>query len=62
MVDDESPESSAQIMNGLAKTNCRIICIHKENGGVSFARNAEHKIAKGEFVTFIDGDDWIEPN
>lgn len=62
LVDDGSPDGSAKIMDKLAKTDSRIICIHKENGGVSSARNAGLKIAKGEYVTFIDGDDWVEPN
>lgn len=62
LVDDGSPDASSEIMDELAKTDSRIICIHKENGGVSSARNAGLKIAKGEYVTFIDGDDWVEPN
>lgn len=45
-----------------SQRDSRIICIHKENGGVSSARNAGLKIATGEYVTFIDGDDWVEPN
>lgn len=62
LVDDGSPDGSSEIMDELAKTDSRIICIHKKNGGVSSARNAGLKIAKGEYVTFIDGDDWVEPN
>ena len=62
LVDDGSPDNSAQIIDELAKRDNRIICIHKENGGVSSARNAGLKIATGEYVTFIDGDDWVEPN
>lgn len=62
LVNDGSPDNSAQIIDELAKRDSRIICIHKENGGVSSARNAGLKIATGEYVTFIDGDDWVEPN
>ena len=62
LVNDGSPDNSAQIIDELAKRDNRIICIHKENGGVSSARNAGLKIATGEYVTFIDGDDWVEPN
>ena len=49
-------------VNELAKKDNRIVCVHKENGGVSSARNAGLKIATGEYVIFIDGDDWVEPN
>ena len=59
LVNDGSPDNSAQIIDELAKRDSRIICIHKENGGVSSARNAGLKIATGEYVTFIDGDDWV---
>lgn len=62
LVDDGSSDNSARIIDELAKRDNRIICIHKENGGVSSARNAGLKIATGEYVTFIDGDDWVEPN
>ena len=60
-VDDGSPDNSAEIIDELAKKDDRIVCVHKENGGVSSARNAGLKIASGEYVTFIDGDDWVEP-
>lgn len=62
LVDDGSPDNSARIIDELAKKDNRIVCVHKENGGVSSARNAGLKIASGEYVTFIDGDDWVEPN
>ena len=62
LIDDGSPDNSAKIINELARKDDRIICVHKENGGVSSARNAGLKIASGEYVTFIDGDDWVEPN
>ena len=62
LVDDGSPDNSARIIDELAKKDNRIVCVHKENGGVSSARNAGLKIATGEYVTFIDGDDWVEPN
>ena len=61
LVDDGSPDNSAKIIDELAKKDDRITCVHKENGGVSSARNAGLKIASGEYVTFIDGDDWVEP-
>lgn len=62
IVDDGSPDKSSQIVDGLAKSDTRIRVIHKKNGGVSSARNAGLKIANGEYVTFVDGDDWIDPN
>lgn len=61
LVDDGSPDNSAKIIDELAKKDDRITCVHKENGGVSSARNAGLRIASGEYVTFIDGDDWVEP-
>ena len=62
LVDDGSPDDSGKIIDELKAKDSRIICIHKENGGVSSARNAGIDIANGEYVTFIDGDDWVEPN
>ena len=61
LVDDGSPDNSAKIIDELAKKDDRITCVHKENGGVLSARNAGLRIASGEYVTFIDGDDWVEP-
>lgn len=62
LVDDGSPDKSSLIIDELSRGDDRVICIHKENGGVSSARNVGIKIAKGEYITFIDGDDWVEPN
>ena len=62
LIDDGSPDNSGYIIDELSKKDSRIICIHKENGGVSSARNAGIEVAKGKYVTFIDGDDWVEAN
>ena len=62
IVDDGSPDRSSQIVDEISKSDTRIKVIHKKNGGVSSARNAGLKIANGEYVTFVDGDDWIDPN
>lgn len=62
LIDDGSPDNSGKIIDELAQKNDKIICIHKENGGVSSARNVGLKISTGEYVTFVDGDDWVEPN
>ena len=58
-VDDGSPDRSGEILDGLAKRDSRIRVIHKENGGVSAARNTGIDVAKGEYIVFVDGDDYI---
>ena len=60
LVDDGSPDNCPQICDGWAEKDSRIKVIHKENGGLSDARNAGLKITTGEIVSFIDSDDWIE--
>lgn len=59
LVDDGSPDNCPQICDEYAKQDSRIKVIHKENGGLSDARNAGMKIATGEYVSFIDSDDYI---
>lgn len=61
LVNDGSPDSCPQICDEYAKQDSRIKVIHKENGGLSDARNAGLEIATGKWVSFIDSDDWIEP-
>ena len=53
LVDDGSPDNSAKIIDELAKRDDRIVCVHKDNGGVSSARNVGLRMASGEYVTFI---------
>ena len=62
LVDDGSPDNCGAMCEELAKVDNRIKVIHKENGGLSSARNAGIDIATGEYVAFIDSDDWIEPD
>ena len=62
LVDDCSPDNCPKICDEYAKTDGRIKVIHKENGGVSSARNAGIKIANGEYLSFIDSDDSVEEN
>jgi len=62
LIDDGSSDNSPTICDEYAKKDDRIKVIHKENGGVSSARNAGLEIAQGEWVTFIDSDDWVEKN
>lgn len=61
LVDDGSPDRCPKMCDDWAKKDSRIRVIHKENGGLSDARNAGLKIASGALICFVDGDDWIEP-
>lgn len=60
LVDDGTPDRSGIICDRYAEKDSRIRVIHKENGGVSTARNAGIDVAKGEWITFVDSDDWID--
>lgn len=60
LVDDGSKDQSGKICDEYALQEKRIRVIHKKNGGVSSARNAGLKLAKGEFICFIDSDDWVD--
>ena len=60
LVDDGSPDNCPEICDDYASKDNRIIVIHKNNGGLMSARQAGLKAATGEYVCFIDGDDWIE--
>ena len=59
LVDDGSPDRSGELCDKLARTDSRIQVIHKENGGLSSSRNAGIDVAKGEYLCFIDSDDYI---
>ena len=58
-VDDGSTDQSSAILDSYAATDPRLVVIHKANGGVSSARNTGLDRATGEFVAFIDSDDWV---
>lgn len=60
LVDDGSPDNCGKICDEYAKKDHRIEVIHKSNGGLSDARNKGLEIAKGEYIGFIDSDDYIE--
>lgn len=62
LVDDGSNDGSAQICDNYSKLDPRIRTVHKENGGLSSARNAGLDIMKGRYVTFVDSDDVILGN
>lgn len=60
LIDDGSTDNSGEICQRYALLDDRITFIQKENGGHTSARNAGLKVAKGEYVTFVDSDDWID--
>lgn len=62
LVDDGSPDNCPKMIDEYAKNDKRIKVIHKENGGLSSARNAGLEIATGEYVIFVDSDDSISVN
>lgn len=62
LVDDGSTDDSGRICDAFANTDNRTIVIHKENGGLSSARNAGLRIARGEYITFLDSDDYLSIN
>lgn len=62
LVDDGSTDGSGTVCDKYADIDSRIRVIHKKNGGPSEARNVAIEEAKGEYIAFVDGDDWIEEN
>lgn len=62
LVDDGSPDDCGSILDQYKKKDSRITVIHKSNGGVSSARNTGIKEANGEFLTFVDADDYVTQN
>ena len=59
LVDDGSPDRCPQMCDEWAKRDSRIRVVHKKNGGLSSARNAGLDVAKGEYISFVDSDDFI---
>lgn len=62
LVNDGSTDSSAEICKKYASLHPEIKYLEKENGGVSTARNTALDIAKGDYITFVDSDDWVTPD
>lgn len=60
LVDDGSTDDTGRVCDRLAQTDNRIRVVHKENGGLSDARNAGIDVAQGDFLSFVDGDDYLE--
>ena len=62
LVDDGTRDNCPAIMQVYAERDARIRQVHKENGGLSSARNAGLAVARGEYIAFVDSDDYVEPN
>ena len=62
LVDDGSTDNCPAICDAYARKDARVQVVHKPNGGLMSARQAGLRVAKGEYVGFVDGDDWIEPD
>ena len=62
LIDDGSTDGSGDRCDAYAQKDSRFRVIHKENGGVSSARNLGLELAQGEYIAFIDADDWVLPD
>lgn len=61
LVDDGSPDNCPIICDNMAAKDQRVVVMHKKNGGLLSARKAGLEIAKGNYISFVDGDDWVDP-
>ena len=62
LVNDGSTDKSGEICDEYGRSDSRVRAIHQKNGGVTAARKHGVEIAEGEYISFVDSDDWIEPN
>ena len=62
IVDDGSPDGCPEICDEYAAKDARMKVVHKENGGLLSARKAGFAASKGDYIGFVDGDDWVEPD
>ena len=60
LVDDGSPDNCGKMCDDWAQKDSRIKVVHKANGGLSDARNAGMAVATGEYIAFVDSDDWVD--
>ncbi len=60
LIDDGSPDSCGRICDQYAKTDSRIRVFHTKNQGLSAARNLGIREARGEYIGFVDSDDWVD--
>ena len=61
LIDDGSTDGSSDICDAFAKVDSRFRVIHKQNDGLSAARNDGLNVAQADYIMFVDGDDWVEP-
>ena len=61
LVDDGSPDRCGAMCDAWAEKDHRVRVLHKENGGVCSARNAGLDAARGDYIAFVDSDDWLDP-
>lgn len=61
LIDDGSPDRCGEICDAFGAGDQRVVVIHQENMGVSAARNAGLQVARGEYIGFVDADDWVSP-
>lgn len=62
LVDDGSPDGCPALCDSFAAADSRVKVVHKANAGLGLARNSGMEVATGEYITFVDSDDWWEPN
>lgn len=62
LVDDGSTDGCAELCDSYKRRDSRIVLLHKENGGLVSARKAGMKAARGQYIAYVDGDDWVEPD
>ncbi len=62
LIDDGSLDGSGELCDALAEEDPRIVVLHQKNSGVSAARNAGLRAARGSYIGFVDADDWVEPD
>ncbi len=62
LVDDGSPDQCPRLCDEWAQSDPRVAVVHRPNGGLSAARNSGIEMARGEWITFVDSDDWLAPD